>query len=506
MKRACTILSLAVAGLAATASAGDLQAASLDSARGLIGAADFEAGVAVTPQIQTSFGDDAAGVYWDNGEWDGRDGQASADGSFFPFARAADDFYLADGKYYYVDQITVQMLVKSPEDPISILELYNDCNGLPSTLRDSYEQSSFNLLQSDVFGVYDLYEITYDINCWLPGGCAYWVSPVGQARDCSCDGPLDHDQYFFCTTGYNASQGFGDVQGIEGHFLNPDLGFSDWTPASVTCSCKTDYCFKVYAKEACVLRDQGDFDGTLGAPSVISTAFPDQRTADDFVLPTSDRGNPDVYDIHAIQACVFTNCKVADYILEIYDTANIEEVDENGELTGNILMCPGNLIASYTLPKAIDLGLTLTTTEGFLVDGYQLQFDTSGLELTGGETYWVSAVGRGQGAIRDRSFFCFASNCRKPADCLISWMEPKYNKNVSAADPKPWQDLSEVLGEDFVMANGPVRNLDFKVFGSRVEADGSNGANLTPSDFHKPQADSNFGDVRGANVLGASLR
>lgn len=488
MKRAGIILCTAAA--CAAANAGQFQAIEdMGSARGLIGANEFT----IDAPIATASAN-GAGVYWDNGEWDGRDGQASSDGSFFPFARAADDFYLADGKYYYVDKITVQMLVKSPEDPISILELYDDCNGLPSTLRDTYEQSDFRLIQSDVFGVYSLYEITYDINCWLPGGCAYWISPVGQARDCSCDGPLDHDQYFWCTTGYDASLDFGRIQGIEGHFLNPDLGFSDWTPASVTCSCKTDYCFKVFAEACHILRDQGDFDGTLGAPSVISTAFPDQRTADDFVLATADVNNPTQYDICAIQACVFTNCKVADFILEIYNTANIEEVDEDGEPTGKILMCPGDLIASYTAPKAISMGMSLTTTEGFLVDGYTLQFDTSGLVLDGGQTYWVSVVGRGQGAIRDRSFFCFASNCRKPAECLISWMEPKYNKNVSAASPKPWQDLSEVLGEDFIANNGPVRNLAFQVFGNPIGASNGDGADgeTTPVNTFSPLAPTTF--------------
>ncbi|MEL7472477.1 MAG: hypothetical protein AAGK04_04100 [Planctomycetota bacterium] len=484
MKRACTILSgAAVALAAATSSAGQLQAVDADwaSARGLVG---NESVTTSTPIFTADDGGTPAGVYWDNGEWDGRDGQASSDGSFFPFARAADDFYLADGKYYYVDQITVQMLVKSPEDPISVLELYDDCNGKPSTLRDTYEQSDFSVVQSDVFGLYTLYELTYDVNCWLPGGCAYWVSPVGQARDCSCDGPLDHDQYFFCTAGYNASLGFGDVQGIEGHFLNPDLGFSDWTPAAVTCSCKTDYCFKVYAEACHILRDQGDFDGTLGAPSVISTAFPDQRTADDFVLATSDRANPESYEICAIIACVFTNCKVADYILEVYEQTNEEVTDED---TGEtyVRMCPGDLVMQFTDPKAVDLGISLTTTEGFVVDGYELQFDTTGLNLEGGKTYWVSAVGRGQGAVRDRSFFCFASNCRKPSECYINWMEPKFNKNVSSnGESNFWQNLSELVDPNL----GDIRNLGFKVLGKATEANGADPVDENEGNFASPFA------------------
>ena len=53
------------------------------------------------------FGGDGCDCLWENGDWDGRDAQASHEGGAFPQGvKAADDFYLCEGFVYDLESIS----------------------------------------------------------------------------------------------------------------------------------------------------------------------------------------------------------------------------------------------------------------------------------------------------------------------------------------------------------------------------------------------------------------
>lgn len=377
---------------------------------------------------------------WENGDWDAVSGQSSEEGTALGAPSAsADDFRVCEGKALLLTQVKTQMLTNTQNSGWlhrrARLDVYADCNGCPGELIASYTTDQSEELGPQV-GTLKLVEFTFDLDgLWLCGPNAFWISSVGLG-----DGTGQDRSYW-------ATAGAGNVQLHQGKFRTDkqdiathgwvDVGNTDGCPSCLGC---TDFSFELDGDLCDILWDNGDYDGGAGGPSELNTAIPMARTADDFHL----KGCQD-YDVCFISGCILTNCDPKRALLEIY---------------ANDCDSPSELIRTYSNPviRQIDAGPCADVQDLGDLTAYEVFYEVTDLRLSGGKNYWVSLVGRGTGALRERSYFCSSFRCDEACNVKINPASVR-SMSLGVAD---WTSINEVAG-------GEARDMTFKVAGRAVQ-------------------------------------
>lgn len=395
-------------------------------------------GVSEMPFILTGngAGSDTAGAgtatWWNNGGADGLNAlQSQSVGSFN--ARAADDFILESGHWHLTQSITVCMAISvNVTAPVVKLEIYSDCNGEPGTLLTTLTEPTRTPLTGPApFPGFALSEFTFDWSTFQFGeldGCErYWISPVG------------------CTTGgyFWPTSGGGIVQGGQGKFRAPSLGYSDWTNGDDVVNFRrcTDFCFRINAKSCYTLKDQGEYDlagqASIKFPSV--EGF-DAAAADNFQV-SSSRGPVAVCRIEAYLA---TNCDPTRVFGNIYT---------------NQCDLPGPVLYTLENPEVIP-------QTGVFYDGLQVycfRFDCpAGVTLNGGNNYWFSLSALSGGTIFDRAVFLYKQRAGTCEDIHITG--GVYKNSLIGVDA-----FTPVVDDTLA---GVEREFAFRVYGSPLPAPG----------------------------------
>ena len=374
--------------------------------------------------------------WWDNGpESDGdfAHGQSSQDLNLF-MSRTADDIILTDGNWYYIDTVTVRMAVKGYEhdEPHVNLEVYSDCDGKPDSLltthtkANSIVEATF-VRDSTRWPEFEIWDITYKIDDFLPGYVRYWLSPVGQGLG-----------YYFWLGSNN-----GTIQGVQGQFKSDQYGKFEWTDV-FDCPCDsvcTDFYLCIDGLCCELLKDNSEFDLTL--PPLLTIMFPNTqvdgaRSADNFQVPPREP-----VQICRLEAWFATNCPFIE-----------------GELYPNICDEPdvsGDPI-SLGEPERYDTGQTVL---GLPV--YKLVWTDTGVVLNPGVNYWLSIYGIGTGSINDRAYWLFHADEECDKICIT---EGQYRNQFDGIDD--FTPVSEVA------ADQTARDFAFRLWTAAVGTSASN--------------------------------
>jgi hypothetical protein len=316
--------------------------------------------------------------------------------------RTADDFYLCPG-IHRIDSIGVTMFSDSLF-LTALVELYDDCNGVPGALLGSFAASV-----SDTGTIFQGLRVL-SINAptpslWLDGGKSYWLSAVGIG---SLDGS---DNWYWGTSGGPEA---GDppgapnsIRGKPAYFRAPSQGLTDWTPSEQAgCGC-TDFAFTIRGESCKVLHDNGPpqpaaAPDLTGAPSIISTTSSDSRAADNFrVPPCAEFGGERVC---FIEATIYTNCSPVRGVVQVF-------ANDCGLPTAAALF-------SGVFSKVIDLGYNVTLG-GSSLRAYAIQVHDPGWFLPDGRNYWISVAVQGSGGFNQRAHMAAnTADCGGP-DCTI---------------------------------------------------------------------------------------
>jgi hypothetical protein len=398
-----------------------------------------------------------------SGAFDGRDGQQSqlpglaAPGSFD--YRVADDFYLLPDRIYHITSIEGTLLTDANPSilPKAQLELYEDCNGLPSPngpFRVELQATSITPAGT-ALGLTE-YLVTFDFpDLWLKGGKSYWVSLIGKGLSSPTE------RWFWGTAGGGSSS---QIRGRPGAFKSVSSGTPNWTALdSATCpSCIgcTDFAFCVHGTSCKILNDQSAFatapgSGTL---SLVNAGLTYAQVADDFVIPPCVTGN-----ICYLEAYIATNC--LNMKIDIFNGSCTSRTTSppniGGELPASLTpyrtLVPDKIEQVTTNGIPVSLGgtpLTMTfpnlpPSQGSVVlNVYRLIFYSPGLSLASAQDWWLSAYGFETGNTSHVAYFLYANDCRRP--CNIRWQEgaiwgPRYQAGT-AADPLRWVPVSSIPG------------------------------------------------------------
>lgn len=178
---------------------------------------------------------------WSTGGWDGQDGRASDRSTppVRPETRAADDFVLptGTGQNYTITALSGRALARVYTGAFA--EVYADAGGVPaSTPFATLASSSVQVLQTGVFGQYDLINVTL-----APAGLSlapgrWWVSIV-----CEVSGAQPPNDGY----GFFGTAGGGTVQGLQGHYR---VGAGPWLPITQSLGFPSDFSFALQGQQA----------------------------------------------------------------------------------------------------------------------------------------------------------------------------------------------------------------------------------------------------------------
>jgi len=385
---------------------------------------------------------------WNNGVFDGLNGQASHLGGAIPNgAKAADDFYLCNGSVYDLHTITATLLTTTTQGLVKPkAELWADCDGCPGTLLYTFDKpiivESGQTLGTAFDGrplrvVHATFDVTQETtlanqNVVLKGG-RYWLRVYGRT-DGLCPSMNMCDVTYWGTTG----GGNGVVKGkpaykldgtANGYNFNFPSGCGPGAWHSVTDDCCigcTDLNFTVCTTPCKILMDNGPGRHQspnlepVGSTSQFASGLSafDTRTADDFVVPPCCR-----WLICYAEGCVLTNCPTFDGVFEIYaNTCNKPNYTLHGQCTA------GPVTATKIIP--LNYGAVM---DGRQVSAYRLEFHDLGLALAGGSQYWVSFGVRYSFSLNERAYFCYNDSCG--SSCLIRWNDGRVISGPSAQFP-----------------------------------------------------------------------
>lgn len=374
---------------------------------------------------------------WDNGPCDvddmGNINDAAAGlqsqvwpGSPPPFeAYSADDFFVKDGDWWSIEKISVTMAISTnvAEEDIDVsLLVWSDCDGCPDQVEYTFpmvEATFIGAGSGDVFGDTNFYEICFDPEVdpdlyhdpendiyntcplFLTGDTRYWLSPIGASNG-----------VYYWVTANNEK-----VQGSQGKFRSPHLGYPEWTDNDDIDSDKIDcqdMCFKIYGKNCCLLRDQGNYDlAGLSSLDFPSSALFSSRSVDQFqVAPGADQA------VCRLEAYLATNCLLEHTFAEIWNN---------------------DCDMPFGTPVRLDVDKVYATGDFF--DGmpvYCFVWSCPDIVLRNGDNYWFSIVAQGQGVAGERGVFLFKEQ-ELPCDIYIR--EGKYkNKFFGYDDFTPVSD------------------------------------------------------------------
>ena len=360
--------------------------------------------------------------------------------------RTADDFYLLPGYVYHLHTITGTMLTNQtvPLFWKAKVELYQDCNGLPSgspfaTLTKINTVTQLGMYNSS-YGPLLVLQFQFDAqDLILPSG-TYWLSVIGL-------GEQDQSE---TEVWYWASAGNGSIQGRPGQFKSVSDGFPNWTGVDTICCGCRDFSFCVGADPCKILNDNGTYDTTCGMPSLSGfTAAQSVFTADQFVVPPEC--NVATRQICYISAYVYTNCVTA--AVNIY----------NNNCPGAQGIQPGTLVTTLTPDRITDLGpVKLTSNDPPNLRILQLEFWTMNLSLPTDAMYWISAYGLNSGSLNQVAYFACATDCAR-TNCPIRFAPARVQSQYVAPTgvvTYPWTNTATLyppLGHDaaFLIAELP---------------------------------------------------
>ncbi|MEO1129387.1 MAG: hypothetical protein AAFX05_06720 [Planctomycetota bacterium] len=309
---------------------------------------------------------------WDNGEPDELHAQNSQDLGGFS-SRVADDFVLCAGEYQHVTTISLVMVIDNKQvEPDVKLELYEDCDGRPGMLRETYYNPGIENLGPSVWPDFTLFRFTFGIHEFW-GGCEserLWISPVG----------LGTGLYYW------VSSREGLVQGKQGQVIAPGCGPLDWTDGSdIPClNVCTDYNFCINGDCCKLLLDNGPY-ALDGLQSIGSTDV-GIRAADDFQTPP-DLEEPIV--ICRLEAWMALTCPPEETFAEIY-------ANECDLADGEPLFTITQPIVEETRDMVHDAPVYKLTWHGPL-----------DVELEAGRNYWISLVGAKGSSIDSKALFLY---------------------------------------------------------------------------------------------------
>jgi len=381
---------------------------------------------------------------WDNGTYDGRDGQVSHLGGAVPHgSKAADDFTLCDGFVYDLNSIQATLLTTTfPGLVKPIAEIWSDCSGCPNTLLYQFVNAQVTDPSGPPAGTaFDGRPLRQVSATWfIPGtgptsqpvqnnrnvvlkGGIYWLSVYGQSDGLGPSMQM-YDVTYWGTTalpikGKPAYKIDGTPTGVYNQFNFPNVcGPNGWHSVTDDCciGC-TDLNFQICATACKVLVNNGEGRTQVGvAPNGSTSQFApaswsaaETRSADDFLVPPCQD-----YHICYVEACVLTNCPTFDGVFELYaNDCNKPDYALHGTPLNN---------TQYVATKIIPLGAAFNSTiDGKNVFGYKLEFHDLNIVLTGGRQYWISVGVRYTFSINERAYFCYNTYC--DGRCPIHWNE-----------------------------------------------------------------------------------
>lgn len=356
----------------------------------------------------------ADGCWWDNGSSDGRNGLQSQTLGNFNF-RVADDYILESGRWHLITSIKVCMAVSANvATPNVELEVYEDCNGKPGNLRTTLLEPTATEIGQSPFAGFKLYEFEFSLNEFNLGdlsGCdRVWLSPFGRGTGA----------YFWVTSNN------GVVQGVQGQFFAPTLGYPTWTDGEDVVNFRicSDFCFSVCGKVCYTIKDQCDYDlAGLSSIKFPNIDIQDARAADNFQISSAE----EAVGICRIEAYLATNCDPTRVFAEIY--AN--DCDE-----------PSALLYTLREPEVI-------IQDGVFFDGLQVycfRFTCpTDVVLQGGNNYWFSLAATSGGTIFDRAVFLFK---RRNVDCKDIHITQAVYRNPFAGFEEfvPVEDAADGVG------------------------------------------------------------
>ena len=412
--------------------------------------------------VDASGGAGSARLCWDNGARDDITAHLSQRTSIGDFL-AADDFFIKEGLFQFVDQVTFCFAVSDTIDgvmtkPVFELVIYDDCNGRPGTPTHVIidpDRIATVFGGPSVFAGFNLWFATFDVREFFEGYRRPWLSPRGI-------GDVQDGLYYWI------SANNGTIQGAQAQLKN---GAEPWIDVQ-DCDCPgicTDLYFFFTCDRCCLMKNNMPFDPTSGSKSLqlkgatIDTA----RAVDNFQIP------PDNFvDLCRVEAWMATNCPLDKVFLEVYE---------------NDCDCPGAKVCTIDIegfPLAEDTGADFLNCNVYHLVWPQI----TGAELEPGRDYWLAVVARGTGSILDKAFWMHKAT----DDCHINITEGKVK------DPF-------IPGlEEFTFVSsatlGPPRDFGFKIFTSDlIEERGSHGG--TPSGGNEPVST----PLQGSQNLGRPL-
>lgn len=351
---------------------------------------------------------------WDNGEFDGIDGQVSRTDSYAGAPMTADDFYLEPDSVFRIDTITASLSTNSIL-PKARLSLYDDCDGSPGTLLASYES-----LRLDDTGARSGDLRVYRAEFPLGGvfvatgrtGRTFWISVQGVGLG------LPEEEWYWATAGQRV------VRGSSGRFRSSALGYPQWTPVDdFGCGC-SDFAFAVIGERCKTLHDGGSLDLTAdpaGSLSQYAGVADSARSADDFVTPP----RVPVEEIIAVReticylrAFIYSNCTPVRGQFELYENGCKLPVEPASPTS------PPIPIFTAAFSRVTDLGYT-AVIDGHFVQAYCVESVNLDWSLPAGRDYWLAAVGETTFGLNKRSYFAYGRKCDAPVglagqNCLVT--------------------------------------------------------------------------------------
>lgn len=441
------------------------------------------------------FGGTGCDCVWNNGAFDGRDGQAShLGGAITHGKKAADDLFLCEGYVYDLSTVSATLLTTTLQGLVKPrMEIWSDCNGSPGSLLYTFEKPNVVETGRNFGTAFDgrslrIVDVTFDVaretkvenkNIVLKGG-TYWISIYG-TTDGQCPTMQMCDVTYWGTAGNQVIKGVParKIDGVPTPSYNQFNFPGPWGSVLDDCcvGC-TDLNFVFCAEPCKILIDNGGGRRQVGSEAVgassqyapTSWSQIETRAADDFVAPPCDP-----IEICYVEGCVLTNCIGFWGVFELYNNdCNKPSYALGGQPIGG---------QQYLATKIIPLGYS-AIVDGRTLNAFKLEFHDLAIRLDGGKQYWISVGVKHTFSINERAQFCYNSDCRR--SCLIRFNE---GRALTAFTTETLRDGSVVpgwakVGNDFsfLIAAEPVRSTapigstpacaaDFNVDGSINAAD-----------------------------------
>ncbi|MCC6320353.1 MAG: hypothetical protein IT438_02830 [Phycisphaerales bacterium] len=351
---------------------------------------------------------------WDNGRYDGRDGQLSAVPVLyeFPETKVADDFVLCVGHLHNLCKFAGTMRIRqNPALPYKArLTLYEDCDGMPGVVvkvwDDTYIDNICRFGPVDADG-YQEVVLEFDLTeekLWIEGGKPYWFSLQGVS-------PVPDPDYeaYWVTANNRIIRGTVPKKMTVGED-------QQWLPLDDCCIECTDMSFCVEANKCKILLDNGrpgpavDAGGTRSEKS--TSPARNSRAADQIAIGTCND-----YMVCVVAGYIYTNCEDFHAILEVY---------ENDCKLPNYLLT-GAPYFTWTAEKIEDLGYTVTIDGVDDLHAYRVWFCPMatppqypmGLVLERNRNYWFSISVQDTFAQSQRAYWAWNTDPCDP--CQINW-------------------------------------------------------------------------------------